>query len=130
MNSILHFCRNLVFRLLYWSAGIFPDIGQIDREAASLSKCAVCLHGSAVAFGNGSNQRKPQSDSAPVLCKAASIKALEDVVNVLRMNAAAVICYLQADLPGNLLSAQSDRVARLRMVERVLDQVFHREARP
>ena len=74
-------------------------------------------------FHNGLCQRQAQPDSLLVLGKAAAVEPLENMVQILRMDATAVVLYGDLNGVGQSFPCNMNRVAALRMVEGVFHDV-------
>ena len=81
-------------------------------------------------FHDGLCQRQAQPDALLVLGKAAAVEPLENMVQVLRMDAAAVVLYGDLNGIGQSFPCNMNRVAALRMVEGVFHDVVNGLGQP
>ena len=74
-------------------------------------------------FHNRLCKRKAKTEALGILGKAASIKPLENVIQVLGMYAAAVISYGNLDNGSKGPPFDMNRIARFRMVQGIFDKI-------
>ncbi len=75
-------------------------------------------------------QRQAEADALRILGKTAAVKPLEDVVQILRVNAAAVVLYADLHRRGQRPPFDANGIALPRVVERVFHDVADRFAQP
>ena len=83
---------------------------------SALTKVALHLDSTAVGLHNGFRQRESQAEALGVLGKAAAVEALEDVIQILRMDTGAIVPDANLDRSGEDLPLQTDGIPGLCMV--------------
>lgn len=66
---------------------------KVDDKGRSSHKLTVDLNTAAVGLDDGLRQRQAQANALGVLGKAATVKPLEDMIQILRVDAAARILH-------------------------------------
>lgn len=101
MNRRLQFCHNR----------------KIDGKRRSLPQFAVDLYAAPVGLYDRLRQRQAETHALGVLGKAAAVKTLENMVQILWMDAAAAVLYGNLCQAGRLLPLDADAVTWGRVVQ-------------
>ena len=88
------------------------------------------LNAALMCFNNRLRQGQAQTDSLHILGKAAAVKALEDMIQILRVDAAACVFHRDLGQTGRLLPPDQNTVPLGRMVQGVFDQIPDRLCQP
>ena len=88
------------------------------------------LNAALMRFNNRLRQGQAQTDSLRILRKAAAVKSLEDMIQILRMDAAACIFHRDLGQTERLLPPDQNTVPLGRMVQGVFDQIPDRLCQP
>src|SRR5699024_5958680 len=101
-----------------------------NREGGPLPRRTLSCNHAALPLHDGLGQREAQADAGRIQGLPAPVKPLEDVVDVLRGNAAAVVGYLDLEHGGGAGPGNPDMAAGRRVIQGVLHQISQSLAGP
>ena len=101
-----------------------------NREGGPLPRRTLRRYHAALTLNDRLGQREAQADPRRIQGMAAPVKPLEDVVDVLRGNAAAVVGYLDLEHGGGAGPGNPDMAAGRRVIHGVLHQISQSLAGP